>query len=134
MNQPGFEDEEEEDEVAVGKVQYWHLTAHVHGKAINISCGDATQRLKWLAHVAIGMYRNRHCASIISHYVILIVCLARWDTENCQGWKRLGMPTVVRAKKKDGDELDMGMTIRDILQDGDHVYVETSLAPSDTYP
>jgi hypothetical protein len=53
--QGGFDDDdEEEDEVAVGKVQYWHLTAHVHGKAINISCGDATQRLKWLAHVAIG--------------------------------------------------------------------------------
>jgi hypothetical protein len=42
------------------------------------------------------------------------------------------MPTVVRAKRKDGDELDMGMAIRDVLQDGDHVYVETSLAPSDT--
>ena len=60
--------------------------------------------------------------------------LARWDTENCQGWKRLGMPTVVRARKKDGDELDMGMTIRDVLRDGDHVYIETSLAPSDTAP
>ena len=57
---------------------------------------------------------------------------ARWDIENCQGWKRLGVPTVVRAKRKDGDELDMGMTIRDVLQDGDHVYIETSLAPSDT--
>ena len=54
MNQ-GFEDDgDEEDEVAVQKLHYWHLTAHVHGKAINISCGDATQRLKWLAHVAIG--------------------------------------------------------------------------------
>jgi hypothetical protein len=42
------------------------------------------------------------------------------------------MPTVVRAKRKDGEELDMGMTIREVLQDGDHVYVETSLAPADT--
>lgn len=55
-NQVGFQDEEdEEDEVAVGKISYWHLTVHVHGKAINVSCGDATQRLKWLAHVGIGI-------------------------------------------------------------------------------
>ncbi|KAJ1406949.1 hypothetical protein B484DRAFT_456707 [Ochromonadaceae sp. CCMP2298] len=107
-----FEDDEEEDEenVAVAKLQYWHINVHVHGKTINISCGDATQRLKWLAHVAI----------------------ARWDAENCQGWKRLGMPTTVRAKRKDGDEVDMGMTIRDVLQNGDHVFIETSLAPSET--
>lgn len=50
------DDDEEEDEVAVGKISYWHLTVHVHGKAINISCGDATQRLKWLAHVGIGLF------------------------------------------------------------------------------
>jgi hypothetical protein len=64
MNQQqGFdESEEEEDEVAVGKVQYWHITAHVHGKAINISCGDATQRIKWLAHVAIG---NTLCCKLV---------------------------------------------------------------------
>ena len=55
-NQVGFQDDEdEEDEVAVGKISYWHLTVHVHGKAINVSCGDATQRLKWLAHVGIGI-------------------------------------------------------------------------------
>lgn len=54
-HQVGFQDDEdEEDEVAVGKISYWHLTVHVHGKAINVSCGDATQRLKWLAHVGIG--------------------------------------------------------------------------------
>jgi hypothetical protein len=64
MNQQqGFdESEEEEDEVAVGKVQYWHINAHVHGKAINISCGDATQRIKWLAHVAIG---NTLCCELV---------------------------------------------------------------------
>jgi hypothetical protein len=51
-----FDDDEEEDEenVAVAKLQFWHINVHVHGKTINISCGDATQRLKWLAHVAIG--------------------------------------------------------------------------------
>lgn len=101
---------DEEDTVAVQKLEYWHITAHIHGKTIAISCGDATQRLKWLAHVAI----------------------ARWDDENCQGWKRLGVPTVMRAKRKDGDELDMGLNIRDVLQNGDHVFVESSLAPADT--
>lgn len=70
MNQ-GFEnDEEEEDEVAVGKIQYWHLTAHVHGKAINVSCGDATQRLKWLAHVAIGMTSHKNKLFLI--YFIMV--------------------------------------------------------------
>lgn len=46
--------EEEEDSVAVRKIEYWHITCHIHNKTITISCGDATQRLKWLAHVAIG--------------------------------------------------------------------------------
>ena len=58
MNDQGFDDDEdEEDNVAVGKISYWHLTVHVHGKAINVSCGDATQRVKWLAHVGIGLRR-----------------------------------------------------------------------------
>jgi hypothetical protein len=53
--QQGFEnDDDDEENVAVGKLQTWYLTVHVHGKAINVSCGDATQRLKWLAHVGIG--------------------------------------------------------------------------------
>jgi hypothetical protein len=42
------------------------------------------------------------------------------------------MPTKLRAKRKDGDELDMGMTIREVLQNGDHIYIETSLSPNDT--
>ena len=69
MNQRDIEDDdgEDEDEVAVGKVQYWHLTAHVHGKSINISCGDATQRLKWLAHVAIGDF-------FLENYILISVC------------------------------------------------------------
>lgn len=71
---------------------------------------DATQQIKWLAYVAI----------------------ARWDEENSQGWKRLGIPTAVKAKSKDGDDLDMSATIKEVLQNGDHVYVQTSLAPSDT--
>ena len=91
-------------------VEYWNVTVFVHGKSFTISAGDATQRIKWLAHVAI----------------------ARWDEENLQGWKRLGMPTAARAHKKDGNDLDLGATIRDVLQNGDTIYISTSLHPSDT--
>jgi len=52
--------------------------------------------LKWLAHVGI----------------------ARWDENDNQGWKRLGVPTVIRHKYKDGPELDMGAIINTVLQDG----------------
>ena len=84
--------------------------AHIHGKDIHISCGDATQRIKWLAHVAI----------------------ARWDEEDNQGWKRLGIPTLVRSTNKNGVELDMNSLIRDVLLNGDYVYVESSLSPNET--
>ena len=53
-------------------------------------------RLKWLAHVGI----------------------ARWDENDNQGWKRLGVPTIIRHKYKDGPELDMGAIINTVLQDG----------------
>jgi len=46
--------EEEEDNVAVEKVHSWYIFAHIYDKVITISCGDANQRIKWLAHVAIG--------------------------------------------------------------------------------
>lgn len=52
------EEEEEEvdiqDEVAVEKLDSWYLYGHILEKVIPISCGDASQRVKWLAHVAIG--------------------------------------------------------------------------------
>jgi hypothetical protein len=60
------------------------------------------------------------------------VGVSRWDDEECQGWKRLGMVTKVLRRKKDGDNVDLNAVIRDVLTNGDHIYVETSLAPVDT--
>lgn len=47
-------DNEDEDDIAINKAEFYNIYAHVDGKEIRVSCGDATQRLKWLAHVAIG--------------------------------------------------------------------------------
>lgn len=88
----------------------WHILVHVHGKEFNVSAGDAMQRVKWLGHVAI----------------------ARWDEDNQQGWKRLGIPVTIRHKAKDGVELQLGDIIRDVLQNGDQVHVSTSLQPNET--
>ena len=49
-------EEEEEEEVPIEKLDSWQLYVHVHGKVIAVSCGNATQRIKWLAHVGIGNY------------------------------------------------------------------------------
>ena len=87
--------------------KYIYVTVTCHNKTFVISCGDGTQRLKWLAHVAI----------------------ARWDEENNQGWKWLGMPTQVLVGE---DELDLGSVIKDVLQNGEHIVVHTSLDPSET--
>lgn len=54
MNITRHEEEEEEDEVAVEKVASWYLHVHIHDKLITVACGDASQKVKWLAHVAIG--------------------------------------------------------------------------------
>lgn len=72
----------------------WHIVANVHGKKVTVACGDATQRVKWLASVAI----------------------ANWDSETHQGWKVLGVPTNVRDVHH---LIEMGSQIRDVLQDGD---------------
>lgn len=104
------EEEEDKEDIAVHKIDSWHITAHVHGKEIFISTGDATQRVKWLGHVAI----------------------ARWDEETNQGWKRLGIPIAVKLKGKSGISLDLGAVIREVLQNGDQVIVETSLSPNET--
>ena len=47
------EDQEEED-VAVERIDSWFMYVHVLEKIITVSCGDASQRVKWLAHVGIG--------------------------------------------------------------------------------
>jgi len=88
----------------------WHILVHVQGKQFNISAGDALQRVKWLGHVAI----------------------ARWDEDNHKGWLRLGVPTMIKHKTKEGPALDLGATIRDVLQNDDQVFVTTSLQPNET--
>ena len=52
----------------------WYITVNVYNKRISIPVGDGTQRIKWLAHVAI----------------------ARFDEISQQGWKLLGVPTDVK--------------------------------------
>ncbi len=98
-----------EDQIKVPD-EFWTLNAVVHGKTFIINAGDASQRVKWLAHVAI----------------------ARWDEVNQQGWKKLGIPTVVKAHRRDGNDLDLGAVINEVLENGDTVYVSTSLQPSET--
>jgi hypothetical protein len=109
-NDLGGEEEqpEVEEDVAVERLDSWFMYVHVLDKMITVSCGDASQRVKWLAHVGI----------------------ARWDEQNCQGWKVLGIPVTVRLYKKDGDEVDMTLSIREVCKNGDHLYVETSLLPT----
>jgi len=124
------DDLSEEENVAIGKLEFWQITVHVHGKEVNVSCGDATQRLKWLAHVAIG--ELTHVAALNVYHAKSSFDAARWDEEHCQGWKRLGVPSALRLGGKDGDEIDMALLIKDVLRNRDHVFVETSLAPTDT--
>jgi hypothetical protein len=128
------EDEvEDEENVAVEKLDSWYMYVHVHDKVISVPCGDASQRIKWLAHVGIGMLCFFTCLSKYIHvFISLFVLTARWDEENCQGWKRLGIPVAVRLYKKDGEELDMNLAIREAAKNGDHIFVETSLQPSQT--
>ena len=61
--------------------QAWKIHVHVKEKVISVSCGSAEQRIKWLGHVGI----------------------ARWDSENNQGWTKLGeqlshLPTAAAAR------------------------------------
>ena len=83
----------------------WRISATVNGKTITINVGDGSQRVKWIAHVAI----------------------AKWDEENGQGWQLLGIPTSVLQDKRD---IDMGAIIRDVLHDGDCITIFSSLLPS----
>ena len=76
--------------------------AHVRDVAIPIHCGSGEQSLKWLASVAI----------------------ARWDTKDTRGFLTLGTPKSI--KDEDQQELDMSATIRDVLQNRQHVFIEGS--------
>lgn len=86
----------------------WQIFVHVYGKIITVNCGEGSQRVKWLGHVGI----------------------AQWDEESCQGWKRLGIP--LEIKNESGQVIDMGAPIRDVLQNGDHINVISSLDPAET--
>lgn len=88
----------------------WSIKAHIHGKTFNVSCGDGSQSIKWLGHVAI----------------------ARWDEESNLGWKRLGVPISIHHHSRDGIELDLSSSIRDVLQNGDEVFVSSSLQPHES--
>ena len=87
----------------------FNIFVHVHDKTFNVSAGDGSQRVKWLAHVGI----------------------ARWDEENNQGWKRLGVPTAVELNDT-GYEIEMSDVINSVLKSNDHISVKTSLNPSET--
>jgi hypothetical protein len=82
------------------------IVAHVAGKRILVPCGDASQRVVWLGSVAI----------------------AKWD-ENLMGWKKLGTPVTINAHRRNGELVDLNSHIRDVLQDGDEIFVATSLQP-----
>ncbi len=61
-------DDEEEEDIAIGKADFWHLYVHVHGKEIHVSCGDASQRMKWVAHVGIGKLVERVLNSQLNEF------------------------------------------------------------------
>ena len=92
---------------ALEETESWMLDVVVRDKCIKVSCGSATQRVKWLGHVGI----------------------ARYDEKNYQGWKQLGVPT--KITKSDGTELDPGAVVREVLNDGDTVFISHSLEPQD---
>lgn len=88
--------------------EVWKVHVRVHGKTIEVSAGDGSQRVKWAAQVAI----------------------ARWDEETMQGWKRIGVPTKIVVDNK--REIDMNGVLRDLLKNGDTIEVFTSLEPYET--
>jgi len=91
-------------------VEAWTVDVAVRDKVIKVSCGDATQRIKWLGHVGI----------------------ARYDEANFEGWKDLGVPT--RISRADGTPLDFGSVIREVLRNGETVFVKHSLDPESADP
>jgi len=84
----------------------FRLYIHIHEKVIAVQCGHAGQTIQWAGSVAV----------------------ARWDDQNFEGWKYLGIPT--SAFKMDGDPLDMSDQIIKVLEDGEHVSFVTSIDPN----
>lgn len=93
-----------------GSDELWTIDVAVRDKVVKVSCGDATQRIKWLGHVGI----------------------ARYDEKKFQGWKLLGVPT--KISRADGSQLDMGAVIREVLRNGETIFVKHSLDPQEADP
>ena len=90
------------------QTEVWYIFVHVCDKIIEVCCGNGRQRIKWLGHVAI----------------------AQWDEIDLQGWKRLGIPSGMKTQQ--GNDLQMGAVIREVLKNRDHIFIRTSLNPSET--
>lgn len=58
--------------------------------------------------------------------------IARWDEVAQQGWKILGIPLKVQKDNRHGVEVDMTATIHDVLKNNEHIFITTSLQPSET--
>ncbi|KAA6390347.1 MAG: hypothetical protein EZS28_014124 [Streblomastix strix] len=69
---------------------------HVRHKVIQVQCGPATQKIRWLADVGV----------------------ARFDSKNGVD---LGVPKGI--KRDNGEHLDMQALIRDFVQQDEHVWV-----------
>ncbi|TMW63917.1 hypothetical protein Poli38472_014622 [Pythium oligandrum] len=79
------------------------VMAHIKDKIIPVHCGFGTQQVIWIGHVAI----------------------ARYDEENNEGWRTLGVPMKI---VKDGkEELKMTDILCDVVQNHSHVYITTSM-------
>ena len=74
------------------------LIVHVREKAITIPVGDGPQKVKWLGHVAIARYEPPS------------------GTE-------LGVPKLIKTENA---VLEMTDIIKDVLEDGAHVWITTS--------
>lgn len=81
----------------LGSEFLWRSQAHVKDKTIPIECGDGTQRISWLGHVAIARYDSNFGLE-------------------------LGVPKGIRTET--GEMLDLKGHINDgRLRDNQHVWV-----------
>jgi hypothetical protein len=105
------------------------LQVHVVDSVIDISCGDGTNTVRWLANVAVARYDRAGCKG----YLLLgaapaaaASCVATVALIVCRRVRRAGRVTHVFNPKLQLD-LPLDAKIVDVFEDGDHVAVETSL-------
>ncbi|KAL9647408.1 hypothetical protein ABK040_006771 [Willaertia magna] len=72
------------------------INVHIKEKTFGVSCGTGEQRIIWLGHVAIARYDSNYGLE-------------------------LGVPKGI--KTDEGEVLDENMQIKDVLEDGQHVWV-----------